>query len=202
MPQPRPDRAPSRLAKGPTCPTDRGRRPAIVLSPKGEQIRIHGRDARGVLRGVWYLEDLMLLRGGPMVKRQAITREPRYAPRATCAAWGGTGELCTPVPVYTDEHLRLDQPLRLRCDLDHLVAGAGTRPAAADAHRPRPRARRTYLSAVHAPAGRPDRACRAATASDVVINAVPPYPADDGAGKSAQPSRPGNSSATCRASRP
>ena len=37
------------------------------------------RRARGVLRGVWYLEDLMLFRGGPFVKRQAITREPRDA---------------------------------------------------------------------------------------------------------------------------
>ena len=59
------------LADGPQTPA------GYRVVAEGEQIRIHGRDARGVLRGVWYLEDLMLLGGGPLVKRQAITREPR-----------------------------------------------------------------------------------------------------------------------------
>jgi hypothetical protein len=73
--------------------------------PQG--IRIHGYDPCGVLRGVWYLEDLLMLRGGPLLAPDARTREPRYWPRATCAAWGGTGEACTPTPVYTDGHLSL-----------------------------------------------------------------------------------------------
>lgn len=70
-------------------------------------IHINGFDPNGVLRGVWHLEDLLMLRGGPMLKSDARTREPRYAPRATCATWGGTGELCGPAPVYTDGHLSL-----------------------------------------------------------------------------------------------
>jgi hypothetical protein len=72
-----------------------------------EGIHIHGYDPAGVLRGVWYLEELLTLRGGPVVRADARTREPRYRPRATCATWGGTGELCTPAPVYTDAHLAL-----------------------------------------------------------------------------------------------
>jgi hypothetical protein len=56
---------------------------------------------------VWYLEDLLMLRGGPLLKPDDRTRVPRYRPRATCAAWGGTGEVCTPAPVYTDGHLSL-----------------------------------------------------------------------------------------------
>lgn len=70
-------------------------------------IHIQGYDPCGVLRGVWYLEDLLMLRGGPSVKPDARTRQPLHRPRATCAAWGGTGELCTPAPVYTDGHLSL-----------------------------------------------------------------------------------------------
>jgi hypothetical protein len=48
-----------------------------------------------------------MLRGGPLVKPDTRTRQPLFRPRATCAAWGGTGELCAPAPVYTDEHLSL-----------------------------------------------------------------------------------------------
>jgi hypothetical protein len=70
-------------------------------------VHINGFDPNGVLRGVWHLEELLMLRGGPMLKPDARTREPRYAPRATCATWGGTGELCGPAPVYTDGHLSL-----------------------------------------------------------------------------------------------
>lgn len=72
-----------------------------------EGIHIQGYDPAGVLRGVWHLEDLLMLRGGPMVKAGARTREPRFRTRATCAAWAGTGELCTPAQVYTDAHLSL-----------------------------------------------------------------------------------------------
>ena len=144
---------------------------------EGDQIRIHGRDARGVLRGVWYLEDLMLLRGGPMVKRQAITREPRYSPRATCAAWGGTGELCTPAPVYTDEHLRLVS--RYGYDAIWLIWWPG-----AERGRPLP----THIAPGRVPEGLTYQPFTARLADlterasrygiDVVINAVPPYPAD------------------------
>ena len=89
------------LADGP-------RRPAGYRFVAGEdRVRIHGFDSRGVLRGIWYLEDLLMLRGGPFLKPDARTREPRYSPRMTCSAWGGMGELATSAPVYTDEHLSL-----------------------------------------------------------------------------------------------
>jgi len=95
------------LSQGPTLP-DGPHRPAGYRFIAGDdRVQIHGFDARGVLRGVWYLEDLLMLRGGPLLKPDARTREPRYAPRATCAAWGGMGELATPAPVYTDAHLAL-----------------------------------------------------------------------------------------------
>ncbi len=89
------------LPHGPTVPA--GHR--YVAGAEG--VRIHGCDPNGVLRGVWHLEELLMLRGGPMLKPDARTREPRYAPRATCAAWGGMGELAGPAPVYTDGHLSL-----------------------------------------------------------------------------------------------
>ncbi|MBM3889516.1 MAG: hypothetical protein FJ388_10360 [Verrucomicrobia bacterium] len=89
------------LPDGPTAPA--GYR--YVAGADG--VHIHGCDPNGVLRGVWHLEQLLMLRGGPMLKPDARTREPRYAPRATCAVWGGTGELCGPAPVYTDGHLSL-----------------------------------------------------------------------------------------------
>ena len=89
------------LAGGPRKPA--GYR--FTAGPEG--IQIHGVDASGVLRGVWHLEQLLMLRGGPLVKPDARTREPRYWPRATCATWAGTGELCCPAPVYTDGQLSL-----------------------------------------------------------------------------------------------
>jgi hypothetical protein len=165
------------LGEGPGLPDGPRVAAGYRFVAKGEQICIHGRDARGVLRGVWYLEDLMLLRGGPMVKRQAITREPRYAPRATCAAWGGTGELCTPVPVYTDEHLRLVS--RYGYDAIWIIWWPGP-----ERGRPLP----THIAPGRVPEGltyQPftprlvdltERASRYGI--DVVINAVPPYPAD------------------------
>lgn len=95
------------LSQGPDLP-DGPRRPAgYRFAAGGGRVQIHGWDANGVLRGVWYLEDLLALRGGPLLKPDARTREPRYTPRATCAAWGGMGELVTPAPVYTDAHLSL-----------------------------------------------------------------------------------------------
>lgn len=89
------------LPDGPTAPA------GYRFQASAEGIQIHGFDPCGVLRGVWYLEDQLMLRGAPLVKPDARTREPRYRPRATCAAWGGTGEVCTPAPVYTDAHLAL-----------------------------------------------------------------------------------------------
>ncbi len=89
------------LPDGPTVPA--GYR--YVAGAGG--VRIHGHDPNGVLRGVWHLEELLMLRGGPILKPDARTRQPLYSPRATCATWGGTGELCGPAPVYTDGHLSL-----------------------------------------------------------------------------------------------
>ena len=86
------------LPGGPTAPA------GYRYSAGDDGVHIHGSDPCGVLRGVWYLEDLLKLRGGPLLRRDARTREPRYQPRATCAAWGGTGELwhrprSTPRPI-------------------------------------------------------------------------------------------------------
>ena len=95
------------LSQGPGLPGG-AIRPAgyrFVVGANG--VQIHGHDARGVLRGIWHLENLLLLRGGPVLKPDARTREPRFSPRATCATWGGMGELATPAPVYTDGHLSL-----------------------------------------------------------------------------------------------
>ena len=89
------------LPEGPTEPA------GYRFVARSEGIHIHGYDPCGVLRGVWHLEEQLMLRGGPLVKADARTRQPRYRPRATCAAWGGTGEVCTPAPVYTDGHLSL-----------------------------------------------------------------------------------------------
>ena len=66
------------------------RRPAGYRLVAGDdRVGIHGLDAAGVLRGIWYLEDLLLLRGGPFRQPDARTRERRYRPRITCSAWGG-----------------------------------------------------------------------------------------------------------------
>ncbi|MFH1268494.1 MAG: hypothetical protein ABIK89_22455 [Planctomycetota bacterium] len=95
------------LSQGPEV-ADGPRRPAgYRFVVQDDSVTIHGFDARGVLRGVWYLEELLMLRGGPFLKADARTREPRYSPRTTCSAWAGTGELATPAPVYTDAHLSL-----------------------------------------------------------------------------------------------
>jgi hypothetical protein len=95
------------LTQGPDLPEGPRRSAGYRYVAGADGVQIHGYDARGVMRGVWYLEDLMMLRGGPILKPDARTREPRYSPRATCSAWGGMGELATPAPVYTDAHLAL-----------------------------------------------------------------------------------------------
>ena len=95
------------VSQGPDL-ADGPRRPAgYRFVAQADGVGIHGFDARGVLRGIWYLEDLLALRGGPLLRADARTREPRYSPRATCSAWGGTGETATSAPVYTDAHLSL-----------------------------------------------------------------------------------------------
>lgn len=95
------------LTQGPELADGPRRAAGYRFVAGNDGVRIHGFDARGVLRGVWYLEDVLVLRGGPFLHPDARTREPRYSPRATCSAWGGTGELATPAPVYTDAHLSL-----------------------------------------------------------------------------------------------
>lgn len=95
------------LSEGPELPGGPRRRAGYRYLADGDRVQIHGYDPRGVMRGVWYLEDLLMLRGGPMLKPDACTRQPRYSPRATCSAWGGMGDLATSAPVYTDAHLSL-----------------------------------------------------------------------------------------------
>jgi hypothetical protein len=160
------------LAEGPRQPG--GYRVAV----QPNRVQIHGFDARGVLRGIWYLEDLLLLRGGPVLPIEARTREPRYSPRATCAAWGGMGELVTPAPVYTNAHLSLishygydaiwlgwapgperDQPLPTRIAPGCVPQGTTCQP---------------YLPRLRDLIERADR-----YGLEVVIQYIAPYPRDD-----------------------
>ena len=95
------------LAQGKGLPGGPTAAAGYRYSAGDDGVHIHGSDPCGVLRGAWYLEDLLMLRGGPLLRRDTRTREPRYRPRATCSAWGGTGELCAPAEIYPDAHLRL-----------------------------------------------------------------------------------------------
>jgi hypothetical protein len=95
------------ISQGAGLPGGPSRAAGYRFAARDDALLLHGADARGVLRAVWYLEDLLMLRGGPFVEADDRVREPRYSPRATCAAWAQSGELATPAPVYTDAHLSL-----------------------------------------------------------------------------------------------
>ncbi|MBI3920609.1 MAG: hypothetical protein HY318_04240 [Armatimonadetes bacterium] len=95
------------LTESPDLPGGPRRPAGYRFEARKEVVHLHGFDDRGVLRSVWYLEDLLMLRGGPFLRPDVRTREPRFSPRATCAAWGAQGEMATTAPVYTDAHLSL-----------------------------------------------------------------------------------------------
>lgn len=66
-----------------------------------------GFDERGIMRGLYYLEDLMNLRGGPILSRESKTRSPRLSPRITCAPFLADQELDVPIDPYTGGLLSL-----------------------------------------------------------------------------------------------
>ena len=66
-----------------------------------------GFDEQGIMRGLYYLEEMMELRGGPMVSRASVTRSPRLTPRITCAPFLADQELDVPIDPYTDGLLSL-----------------------------------------------------------------------------------------------
>jgi len=58
----------------------------LVVAP--ERIVVCGADDRGAGQGSFYLEDLMNLRGAPILSTQDIVREPLFSPRMTHSGWG------------------------------------------------------------------------------------------------------------------
>lgn len=66
-----------------------------------------GYDERGIMRGLFHLEDLMDLRGGPILSAMSATRSPRLSPRITCAPFLADQELDVPIDPYTDGLLSL-----------------------------------------------------------------------------------------------
>ncbi|MPY88769.1 MAG: hypothetical protein GEU99_12675 [Luteitalea sp.] len=70
-----------------------------------DRVLISGFDERGVMRGLYYLEDLMRLRGAPVLSQLSETRSPLYSPRITVAPIYTTQELELPTDPYTDELL-------------------------------------------------------------------------------------------------
>lgn len=66
------------------------------LSVEPEKITISGYDGRALMRGLYYLQDVMDLRQAPILKAGSLTRSPRYSPRISCA------------PMYAGEELKPD----------------------------------------------------------------------------------------------
>ncbi|HEX2186977.1 MAG TPA: hypothetical protein VHN78_15890, partial [Chloroflexota bacterium] len=67
----------------------------LVATP--ERVVVCGHDARGVGQGSYYLEDLMNLRGAPILRPDDVTREPLFSPRMTHSGWG--------LDLFPDAHL-------------------------------------------------------------------------------------------------
>jgi len=70
-----------------------------------DALTVTGKTPRGVLRGVFYVEDVMRLAGAPVLKKGAVVRRPRYSPRITCTAFLINTELLGTESAYTDGHL-------------------------------------------------------------------------------------------------
>lgn len=66
-----------------------------------------GHDERGIMRGLYHLEDMMDLRGGPILSTVSLARSPRLTPRITCAPFLADQELDVPIDPYTDGLLSL-----------------------------------------------------------------------------------------------
>jgi len=72
----------------------------IELKPGG--ITITGADDRGMMRGLFHLQDLLDLRQAPILKTGTLVRTPRYNPRITCAPFLAGEELEPESDPYTD----------------------------------------------------------------------------------------------------
>jgi len=74
------------------------------IDVRDRRIIISGRTPRGVMRGVYWLEDMMRFRGAPCLKQGATVRNCRFGRRIVCSVVpGGTKytELARPL-IYTD----------------------------------------------------------------------------------------------------
>lgn len=89
----------------PTFASELNRPESFRLTVTGNRIVICGFDERGIMRGLYYLEDLMRFRGAPVLARTDEARAPLYSPRITVAPFYTTQELELPADVYSDELL-------------------------------------------------------------------------------------------------
>lgn len=78
----------------------------VAVSP--QRIVVAARTPRGVMRGVYWLEDMLQFRGGPLLERGVAERECRFRRRITCTVCPSDvkyTETSYPLP-YTDGLLR------------------------------------------------------------------------------------------------
>ncbi len=75
---------------------------AFVINVTRNQIKIVGYDDRGMMRGIYYLQDVLDLRQAPLLKLGVSVRSPRYNPRITCAPFSAGQELDPYGDPYTD----------------------------------------------------------------------------------------------------
>ncbi len=75
---------------------------AFRVSVEPGKIVITGYDDRALMRGLYYLQDMMDLRQAPILKSGTITRSPRYSPRISCAPMYAGEELKPDSDPYTD----------------------------------------------------------------------------------------------------
>lgn len=81
----------------------------VDLEPEGflvdvgpGRVGIVGRDDRGAMRGLHYVERAMRQRRAPFLRLGVVRREPRFSPRITCAPFYAKEELTAAVSPYTD----------------------------------------------------------------------------------------------------
>ncbi|MCX6624095.1 MAG: hypothetical protein NTY38_24135, partial [Acidobacteria bacterium] len=75
---------------------------AFRLDVRADQIIVTGYDDRALMRGLYYLQDVMDLRQAPLLKAGVVTRSPRYSPRISCAPMNAGEELKPASDPYTD----------------------------------------------------------------------------------------------------
>jgi hypothetical protein len=92
------------------APTEVGEQDRITVTPAG--VELAAGDTEGIRRGLIFLEDEMLRRGGPFLKRGTITRTPSVRTRISRCFYGPINrppklrdELTDDVDYYPDEYL-------------------------------------------------------------------------------------------------